>query len=528
MQITPRPGENEYAFTVRAHRELMPQVQDFHRRNQMVWNSWDQSSGPSRARQIASQKFPTDRYEFSPAHCHFAEHDKVEPSGNVKRVGVNDLIQILQENNSQILDRENFQAITLGHTSDHYAAKDPDVIGFAGPYRLGMIGHEKPVFAIFGDEYHRRDRINDIQSAPRRSIELNTLRSTGQRWFDPIAALGAKAPRLAMPAKYDSSTEAEVERYSVVAPAYSPGGSNTHVPGNNQVEKAVYGDSVPPQTQQEDTMGPNNISDQDIAAIVAAIEQMPEIQFIRSMPQFLTQGAGMGGNQDPMAGPGGALGAAPPAGGGDSVLAAPPAAGPGAAGGLGAPDAGDPGLGGQDEENYEALPEPGDEEDDEENMNQPYSAQRHVNVDRYQARIGQLETTVAQQMKTINKMTAVMQAEHRNAADVRRRAQLETLSNRYSIIDCDEELEKCLYSAGSAMTDKDFDKHLASLEKFGARAEALGGARIPQGELPMTEKDTERFAAECQAAQDIFNEKVNQGDWIDWDTALGMARQRKS
>ena len=522
MQFTPRPGETEYAFTVRAHKELLPVVPDFHQRNQMVWDSWDQNSGPSRARQIARQKFPTDRYAFSPAHCHFAEHDKVEASGNVKRVGVNDLIQILQENNSQILDRENFQAITLGHTSDHYAAKDPDVIGFAGPYRLGMIGHEKPIFAIFGDEYHRRDRLGDIQSAPRRSIELNTLRSTGQRWFDPIAALGAKAPRLAMPAKYDSTVEADIERYSVVAPAYSPGGSNTYVPSSNQVEKAVYGDSEPPQTKQEDTMGPNNISDQDIAAIVAAIEQMPEIQFIRSMPQFLSQGAGMGANQDPMAGPGGALGAAPPVGGGDAALAAPPA-GPGGAGGLGGP-----GLGGPDEENYEALPEPGDEDEDEEPMSKPYSAQRYVNVDRYQARIGQLENTVSQQMKTINKMTAVMQAEHRNAADVRRRAQLETMSSRYSIIDCDEELEKCLYELGSQMTDKDFEKHLASLEKFGARAEALGGARIPQGELPMTEKDTERFAAECQIAQDIFNEKVNQGEWIDWDTAMGLARQRKS
>ena len=527
MQINPLSNENEYAFTVRAHRALLPEVADFNQRNQMVWNAWDRFNGVSRARQLASQKFPADRYSYSPDHCHFAEHDKIEPNGSVKKIGVNDLVQILKENNSQILDRENFQAITLGHTSDHYAAKDPDVIGFAGPYRLGMIGHEKPVFAIFGDEHHRRDRLDDVQSSPRRSIELNTLRSTGQRWFDPIAALGAKAPRLAMPAKYDSTDQADVERYSVVAPAYSPGGGNTYVPGSssNQVEKAVYGDADSPDLNEE-KMGPNNISDQDIAAIVAAIEQMPEIQFIRSMPQFLSQGAGLGGDQS--------QGLPVDAGAGGAGAAA---AAPGAAGALGAAPSGaggqmPMGMGQEDEDDYQALPggdeDQDDQDEDQRPMSAPYSAKQYVNVDRYQARIGQLESTVSQQMKTINKMTAAMQAEHRNAADVRRRAQLETMSSRYSIIDADEELEKCLYSAGSSMNDADFDRHLASLEKFGARAEALSGARIPQGELPMNERDTERFAAECQSAQEIFNEKVNAGEWIDWDTALGLARQRRS
>ena len=458
----------------------------------MIWDAWDNSQGPSRGRQLARQKFPAERFAFSPAHCHFAEHDKIEPTGQTKHVGLQDLVTILNENNSQILDRENFQAITLGHTSDHPTAKDPDVIGFAGPYRLGMIGHEKPVFAIFGDEYHRKDRLHDVQSAPRRSIELNTLRSTGQRWFDPIAALGAKAPRLAMPAKYGASADAEIERYSVVAPAYFPGGSNTNVDKTHYDQETNF--------SQEDQMNTQSISDQDIAAIVAAIEQMPEIQFIRSMPQFVTQGAGPGG--------------------GDLGGGAPSAPAPGGAMG-GAPDEAQP-MGGGDEDLT-----PLEDDDDMNQKPQQFSAQNYVDVDRYQARINQLENALRQQMGTISQMTAAMESEHRNASDVRRQSRLETLSSRYGVIDCDEELEKCLYSAGSEMSDQEFDKHCDSLEKIGSRADAMAGSVIPRGELPMNERDTARFAAECSTAQEIFNEKINQGEWVDWDTALSLARKNR-
>lgn len=492
--LSPHAGENEHAFIVRAHKALLDEVPDFNRRNQMIWDAWDNQRGPSRGRQLASQKFPSERYAFSPAHCHFAEHDKVEPNGQTKHVGLQDLVTILNENNSQILDRENFQAITLGHTSENPTHKDPDVIGFAGPYRLGMIGHEKPVFAIFGDEYHKKDRLQEVQSAPRRSIELNTLRSTGQRWFDPIAALGAKAPRLAMPAKYDRTEDAEVERYSVVAPAYFPGGSNTNV------DKTHY-DSEANFSNQGNEMNAQSISDQDIAAIVAAIEQMPEIQFIRSMPQFVTQGSGAGGEMAP---------AAPPAGGAPSgpAGALPP-------GGMGDEPDGDEG---------QLTPI----EDDDMNQNpQQFSASRYVDVDRYQARIEQLEGVLRQQMGTISQMTAAMESEHRNATDIRRQSQIEQLSSRYSVIDAEEELEKCLYSAGSEMSDAEFAKHCDSLEKIGARADALAGSSIPRGEMPMNERDTARFAADCTAAQEIFNEKINQGEWIDWDTALSMARQRR-
>jgi hypothetical protein len=503
LNLQPQAGENEHAFIVRAHRALMNEVPDFNQRNRVVWDAWDGAKGPSRGRQLAAQKFPAERFSFSPAHCHFAEHDKVEPNGQVKHIGVQDLVTILNENNSQILDRENFQAITLGHTSDSPAAKDPDVIGFAGPYRLGMIGHEKPVFAIFGDEYHRKDRLNDVQSAPRRSIELNTLRSTGQRWFDPIAALGAKAPRLAMPAKYDSTEEADIERYSVVAPAYFPGGSNTNV------DKTHYDDETN-FPSQEDEMNGQSISDQDIAAIVAAIEQMPEIQFIRSMPQFVTQGTGLGGG-DLGSGDPGAMGGAPA-----GAPGAAPQMPPGAMGGAPAGD------GDGDELT------PIEDDDDMNQQPQQFSAQRYVDVDRYQARIDQLENVLRQQMGTISQMTSAMEAEHRNASDVKRQARIETLASRYSVIDSEEELEKCLYSAGSEMSDGEFEKHCDSLEKIGARADALAGSSVPRGELPMNERDTARFAAECANAQDIFNEKINQGEWIDWDTALSMARQRRS
>jgi hypothetical protein len=257
-------------------------------------------------------------------------------------------------------------------------------------------------------------------------------------------------------------------------------------------------------------MNGQSISDQDIAAIVAAIEQMPEIQFIRSMPQFVTQGTGLGGG-DLGSGDPGAMGGAPA-----GAPGAAPQMPPGAMGGAPAGD------GDGDELT------PIEDDDDMNQQPQQFSAQRYVDVDRYQARIDQLENVLRQQMGTISQMTSAMEAEHRNASDVKRQARIETLASRYSVIDSEEELEKCLYSAGSEMSDGEFEKHCDSLEKIGARADALAGSSVPRGELPMNERDTARFAAECANAQDIFNEKINQGEWIDWDTALSMARQRRS
>lgn len=151
------------------------------------------------------------------------------------------LASICKNMNEQIADVGKFCPITNGHTSDNRTDPEPEVLGYTGAYRLGMIGNRKPRYAIFADEYHRKDRDELLKGRRGRSVEVLPLPDVHKRSFYPIAALGADEPRLNLPpARYfnrpsEHGEDVEVERYMMVA----PGGNGTFVPGD---DRDKYGD----------------------------------------------------------------------------------------------------------------------------------------------------------------------------------------------------------------------------------------------------------------------------------------------
>lgn len=236
MPITipmPEQGESEERFTIRAHNLLAEQVPEPDDRNALVWQAWDQAHGPSIAAQVALKNFGNNRFAHVPSVCLFAEHETTGSDGMPRKYDLAAMVRIVRTCNERIVDFDGFSPLTDGHTPnpEDMDQSDPPIVGYAGPYRLGMMGRVKPRWGIFASEWHYRDVAAEMSRKPRRSVELWTFdHDPTHMHFDPIAILGAETPRLSLPSRYQASELAgmHVTRYS--APAFcSPGGSNTFV-----------------------------------------------------------------------------------------------------------------------------------------------------------------------------------------------------------------------------------------------------------------------------------------------------------
>jgi hypothetical protein len=111
-----------------------------------------------------------------------------------------------------------------------------------------MIGSKTPKWAIFADEYHRKDREELMKYSVGRSVEILPLPDVHSRTIYPIAVLSAEEPRLDLPpARYcnrvdETGTIVEVERYQMAL----PGGSNVFMPQHGNTPDK-YGDMTPEQ-----------------------------------------------------------------------------------------------------------------------------------------------------------------------------------------------------------------------------------------------------------------------------------------
>jgi hypothetical protein len=140
------------------------------------------------------------------------------------------LLQSICDNlNDRIADSGDYPAITDGHTNDH-GNPQPEVLGFAGPFRLKKFGNVRPRWCIYGRFNVFKNKEETFRARPRRSVELWPEDKPENRYFDPIAVLGAESPRRGLGLIYSKRNPSNVERYSM-ATATSPGGTNTFVPG---------------------------------------------------------------------------------------------------------------------------------------------------------------------------------------------------------------------------------------------------------------------------------------------------------
>jgi hypothetical protein len=136
---------------------------------------------------------------------------------------------IAENNNRRCADTGDFVPIVVGHTSDEPNAKDPPVIGLAGPFHVAPYGKVKPRPCIHATFWVWKEHADEFRKKyPRRSVEVWPEDSPEQRYFDPIAVLGAETPKRDLGLVYGKPKNGKSPfRYSMGSP---PGGSNTFLP----------------------------------------------------------------------------------------------------------------------------------------------------------------------------------------------------------------------------------------------------------------------------------------------------------
>lgn len=495
--ISPLPSENYRQFVRRAHNSLLPHIPDPDQRNEAVWNAWDSAYGDV-LRERAQAYFDPEQYRFVPSVCYFKEHETRGRDGTPLKYGFNELCDIMDANNGRC-DVDAYSAIASHHTDDRLKGDkyEPRVVGYAGPYRMGMIGRLKPEWAIFADEHHQANEAPLFASRRRRSVEVMRYKDGRPSYFDPIATLGADSPRLAMPvARYEASDEVEVERYSFVAPV-SVSGSNTFLPGSKEPRCSQY--AVPDSSEQEPMNSMSQVGPSEVQAIVEAIRSTPEFRWVAEQ-----MNASTGGNTNPsqdLMPPGGSGGATPPL--------APPPPNPleqssGAPSMPSAPSSMQPPGQFSAHSQYGMPHQPhqysveGDEDMAETERYAAMQEEIAVLQDRYSEvveRNSQLEANNRAIIEDHARMRSAVVALEQRAVDSERLVRIKELYSEYPhVIEEDELVKECLYSAGATLNNEQFENHMAMAERYAKKATPVAGM-VPRGESSFASSDsqTEEF-----------------------------------
>jgi len=515
--------------------------------NNVVWSTWKQSKGPTKEELLAERYFSPDKYHHEPGVCVFAEHKTTTANGKKRTYKLRDLANIVSCQNERISDVGAFPAISDGHTSNPGDAnpRDPEILAYAGNYRLGRIGRDKPRWAIFQDEYQMNSAKPSLDKKPRRSVELWSF-SDGRAHFDPIAAIGAEAPRLPLPQRFSTFRHegAEIERYSFQASGGafgSPGAGSTHVMTGPKTKKPVSKDTyaiddeakqnsagpvgtAQPPVSLGDTEMPR-LAPEDLQEIVAAIAETPQFKFITELMEREQLGAPGTDEED--------LGVEI-----EEEQEAP----------VDEDDMSDIEsiLGSDDEEEEEFTPPGGEladgigeppvdeledeEPEPEEKLGMAYSQKNEdaATVEKYT----KLQSSHDRLLQDAAKMSDRIAHLERVNADNGRRRKIDELKGQFGdFIDVEDECKATLYSLGASMDNEQFDKHIASVEKYAERA-AKSSVYIPTGDAPMAETSGPEKYSEAQAvskrAIQIATTRRNKGETIDYDEAMTLARAELS
>lgn len=156
---------------------------------------------------------------------HVGEHNG-EPCNYNRKI----LEAIAKNCNDRIDDTGDWCPIVVGHTPDPDSDRgQPEIIGYAGPFKVSVIGNKRQRACIIADFRIFADKADVYRQNPRRSVELWPEARPEDAFFDPIAVLGAETPRRSLGLVYQRSRPGKRPvKYEMAATA--PGGSNTFIP----------------------------------------------------------------------------------------------------------------------------------------------------------------------------------------------------------------------------------------------------------------------------------------------------------
>lgn len=439
---SPMTGESQSQFFRRAMRALRRRIPSINRRTLAVLKIWTASRNDCELRQKAIEQFPATTFVHAGPRCVFVEHT-VPANGSQPeiRYGQEELQQLVDWANYRIRNAGNFAAISDGHTPSQAekakGIRDPDVLGYAGPFYLGLLGDVDPRWAIYADEWVHQQDLPRFARLQRRSPEVWANEPMASRTIDPIAALGAATPRLdsGMNPYCRCSDGRLVMRYSAMA---FPGPFNTFTQSSTRTKSRYSGDSAMP-------LPGDNTPPIDLAAAIGEAIQAILPTIVQAVLDRLNNGDG----ETP-----------PP----------------------------------EDQPDDEALTEPTGDPLAEESVEPTDDASPHhyrALGSRYDTsyRVGQRESNrsgrsleqdglpviVARQSREIQKLKDEITRERR---DVSRYSRLSDLSREFAF-DARDEFETCI-----DMTDAQFDRHCAKTVTKYSRRDEVGYLELPEAGSP--------------------------------------------
>ena len=207
-------------YTEQCHQSL-PGTTD--EKQSQCFQKWRESRGDTPLESRTASRFGNGFTQVRDVPV-FAEHTTRDRNGDTVVYDRNALSAIAQRCNDRIDDTGDYAPITDGHTPDKdqlsMGASMPEVLGYSGPYRLGKIGNKNPRWAIFADEWWHNEDVTKLRKLRRRSPEVWLEDRMEDRFFDPIAALGAETPRLDMGmTRYARIGGRLVEKYTAASPS---------------------------------------------------------------------------------------------------------------------------------------------------------------------------------------------------------------------------------------------------------------------------------------------------------------------
>ncbi len=269
------------------------------------------------------KRFPPEEFVRIPDVPIWAEHTTTLPDGRTIHFDREKLEQIIDRCNRRIEETGDYATVTIGHSSPRIGGPQPPVVGFAGPFRLGVMG-DPPRYVVLADFHLYREHADVLKRFPRRSPELWLADDPSEMFLDPIALLGAETPRLDMGILYQQQGERGMKlRYTATAPsagtvfvpsetgkkqyvapaaaaalaegaaALAPAVGQAISSGFKQGEQAgqAIQDAAKDVFSKDDSRpqakeGTMNLTDEDIQAIVAQIRELPELKWVRAqMPE---------------------------------------------------------------------------------------------------------------------------------------------------------------------------------------------------------------------------------------------------
>lgn len=518
---TPTAAEEQAEFVSRCHEALSGEFPETDQRNAVCFRQWREAKGTDKLEKVAAEKFPEDKFERVVDVPVFAEHATKDGNGNSVVYGKDELAAIAARCNERIADTGDFSPITEGHTptKEDFAAGAPmpKVLGYAGPYRLGQIGNKNPRWAIFADEWHHKEDTPTLSRLRRRSPELWLEERMEDRFFDPIAALGAETPRLdmGMVSYHRTADGRTVQKYSAASPAVgsvvvpsSSGEDGTRYWELEKKKHAASPDAVPATGGLSMALTP-----EDVKQIVDAIEQLDWVQYVKA--DMASQQAEGSDDENPVdeAPPGDEA----PASEQDKVPADPKAEAPGEE---------------KPEPEKNERPVEGDtpesEKDAEMNSKKTYAADGTVDTAPASPESG----TVSKFAKESDEKARYAKLESRlDAAEKELAAtkQRERTADRYSkltalrmnegyVFKMEDELKDA-----AEMSDEQFGRHVERIRANYQKA-PIDSRRLPTPSIPQDRGD-EGERALYKKAMDIHAEKARNGVHITWHDAMREAKQ---